>query len=118
MVISLGFVASISDIEFIAVILCIILVIGFELINTSVERLCDIIDKKKNENIKAAKDCAAGAVLVSAFLSAIIGLKIFLKSEYIKAIFHYFSKPSSLIILIVYVVAAFVFVFLPDNKKE
>lgn len=38
-------------------------VIAMEFMNTSVERLCDVVTKEKNEEIKDIKDIAAGAVL-------------------------------------------------------
>ena len=48
-----------------------------ELINTAIETTVDLITKEKNEKAKIAKDVAAGAVLVSAIASAIIGVIIF-----------------------------------------
>ena len=47
------------------------------IINTAIENTVDLITKEKNEQDKIAKDVAAGAVLVSAIVAAIIGLMIF-----------------------------------------
>ena len=49
-----------------------------ELLNTSLEALGDAVDSEWNERIKKAKDYSAGAVLISALISIIIGLLIFL----------------------------------------
>lgn len=51
--------------------------IGGELINTAIEKLCDGISGEFKVYIKAAKDIAAGGVLVTALVSAIIGILIF-----------------------------------------
>lgn len=49
-----------------------------EMVNTSIEFLCDAVTLEHNENIKRAKDVSAGAVLISAIFAAIIGLMIFI----------------------------------------
>lgn len=54
------------------------LVLLTELFNTSLEVLGDAVDSEWNERIKKAKDYSAGAVLISAIISAIIGGIIFL----------------------------------------
>ena len=52
-------------------------VITTELINTAIEATVDIAMPSKNEKAKLAKDIAAGAVVISAITSAIVGLIIF-----------------------------------------
>lgn len=59
-------------------ILTIALVIGAEALNTAVEQACNAVTIWRNPAIKAAKDAAAGAVLVSALAAALIGGTIFL----------------------------------------
>ena len=49
-----------------------------EALNTAIERLADAVTVEPNENVGYAKDVAAGAVLVAAVTSAIIGLTIFI----------------------------------------
>ena len=78
LVIIFGIILKISKIEWIICIILFGLVISMELINTAVENTVDLITKEKNEQAKIAKDVAAGAVLVSAIASAIIGVIIFL----------------------------------------
>lgn len=77
LVIIFGIILKISKIEWIICIILFGLVISMELINTAVENTVDLITKEKNEQAKIAKDVAAGAVLVTAIASAIIGLIIF-----------------------------------------
>ena len=58
-------------------IICFALVIGGELFNTAIEIIVDIAMPNFNEKAKKAKDISAGAVLVLAIASAIIGFIIF-----------------------------------------
>ena len=73
-----GVLLKISTREWIAVIFCIGWVFALELINSTIENIADFLSKEKNESIKKIKDLSAGAVLVAAIASAIIGLIIFL----------------------------------------
>lgn len=57
--------------------LLVLWVITLEIINTVMERILDIIKPKKHPYIGAIKDLMAGAVLVSAAGSAVIGAIIF-----------------------------------------
>ena len=77
-VIIFGIVLKISKIEWIICIVLFGLVISSELMNTAIENTVDLITMEKNPKAKIAKDVAAGAVLVNAITSAIIGLLIFL----------------------------------------
>lgn len=76
--IALGLFFHISALEWIAVLLCIALVFSLELINSSIENLADASIPEKNTFIKNSKDMAAAAVFVSAMVSLIIGIIIFL----------------------------------------
>ncbi|TWV15247.1 diacylglycerol kinase family protein [Bacteroidaceae bacterium HV4-6-C5C] len=78
LVIVAGLVFGITQMEWIAVILCIAIVITAELFNSSIERLVDLVSPVKNPAAGQIKDIAAGAVLVCAIGSAIIGLIIFI----------------------------------------
>jgi undecaprenol kinase/diacylglycerol kinase (ATP) len=77
-----GFVLRISTTEFIAVLICIGLVIAFEMFNTAVEKLCDFVSVERHTQIKVIKDLSAGAVLIMAIIAFIIGLVIFLPKIY------------------------------------
>lgn len=76
--IAAGFVLHISKYEWITVLLCIAIVLSLEMINTTIEKLCDMIEPGVHPTIKMIKDIAAGAVLLSAIVSLVIGLIIFL----------------------------------------
>ena len=77
-VIIAGIILKISLFEWIVCLLLFGLVVSLELVNTAIETTVDIAMPEKNEKAKYAKDIAAGAVLFSAIISAIIGLIIFL----------------------------------------
>ena len=50
------------------------LVLTLELLNTAIESVVDLtVGQSYNELAKIAKDCAAGAVLISAFASILVG---------------------------------------------
>ena len=68
---------DISRYEWIAVILCIGLVIAAELFNTAIERLVDFVSPQRHPIAGQVKDIAAGAVLVCALAAIAVGLIIF-----------------------------------------
>ena len=72
------YVLEASVFEIIVCLILIGLVIAFELINTVVEVIVDMVEPRYNPLAKVAKDTAAGAVLVMAVISAVVGLIIFL----------------------------------------
>lgn len=57
---------------------CIFLVLSIELMNTQVERVTNLIDPNYNEKIKAIKDLAAGAVLISVLGAFAVACFVFL----------------------------------------
>lgn len=59
------------------VIVCIGMVIAAEVLNTSIEALCDKVCPEYHHLIEVAKDAAAGAVLVLAITSVIAGLIVY-----------------------------------------
>ncbi len=73
-----GFVLQISPMEWAAVLLCCALVISAEMVNTAIEKMCDLIEPNINEKIRTIKDMAAGAVLVCAIAAACVGVIVFL----------------------------------------
>lgn len=77
LVVIFGFFLDISLGEWIACIILFSLVIGAELFNTAIEAVVDMISLEKSSQAKLAKDISAGAVLVFAIASAIVGLIIF-----------------------------------------
>ena len=77
LVIIAGIVLKISKIEWIICIILFGLVIGGEMFNSAIETVVDIAMPDINPKAKFAKDAAAGAVLIFAIASAIIGFMIF-----------------------------------------
>lgn len=69
---------GISTTEWVAVIFCIAFVLVMEMMNTAIEKLCDVVHKEPHPGIKKVKDIAAGAVLVSALFSLVTAAIIFL----------------------------------------
>lgn len=76
--IGLGIGFSISNTEWGAIIFCIAFVTALEMINTAIEKLCDVAQKDFHPGIKKVKDIAAGAVLLAAVCSFVIAVIIFL----------------------------------------
>ena len=78
LVVICGFIFNINTTEWIACLLCIGLVFGAEMINTAIEDVVDLASPDHHELAGKAKDIAAGAVLICAIVSVIIGILIFL----------------------------------------
>jgi diacylglycerol kinase len=67
----------ISKIEQLLVIFIIFLVLILEVLNTALEKTVDAISTEQDPRLGAIKDMAAGAVLLAAMLSVIMGIAIF-----------------------------------------
>lgn len=78
LVIVFGFYFKINVYEWLAVVLCIGFVISAEIFNSALEVLTDLVSPEQNKKAGLIKDLAAGAVLISAIASAVIGLIIFI----------------------------------------
>lgn len=77
LVVGAGFFFGITRMEWIVVVGCIGLVIAAELFNSAIEKLVDLVSPTRHPIAGQVKDIAAGAVLVCAIASAIIGLIVF-----------------------------------------
>jgi diacylglycerol kinase len=73
----LGIALRISGTEWLALLFCLALVLGLEMINTTIEMLSDTITKSIHPVIRQVKDIAAGAVCLVSVISFIIGCIIF-----------------------------------------
>lgn len=76
-VITAGLFFKITFSEWIITLACCFSVISAELINTAIERTCDLITLERNSQIKYIKDISAGAVLCLCIASVIIAVIIF-----------------------------------------
>ncbi len=77
-VIALGLIVGLSQSEWIICIILFALVISAELFNTALEKTLDYINEDYCDEFKFIKDASAGAVLVLAIASAVVGLMIFI----------------------------------------
>ncbi|MFI3261368.1 MAG: diacylglycerol kinase family protein [Rikenellaceae bacterium] len=75
---ALGFLLDLSVLEWVAITMCIGLVIATEAMNSAVEAVCDKVSPEKHELIKKAKDCGAAAVLIVSITAAIVGGIVFI----------------------------------------
>ena len=74
----LGFALGISQAGWLAIVLCITAVFSLETVNTAIEAIVDMTSPEWNKLAKVAKDCAAGAVLLSAAGSLVIAAIVYI----------------------------------------
>ena len=86
LVIIASFVLRLELTEFAIIVLVIFLVWLLEFINSAIEIVIDMYTEEYNKKAKVAKDISAGAVTLTALMSVIIGIIIFLPKilKYIK----------------------------------
>ena len=77
-VIIAGLLTGLSFVEWFIVLVLFGGMLSLEMLNSSIERVVDLVSTEQHPLAKQAKDLAAGAVLVFAIISAIIGLLLFL----------------------------------------
>ena len=107
-------ICGITRAELLAVLICISSVISAEL---AVENAVDAASKNISPKAKAAKDCAAGAVLICALFSAVCGTVIFINRERLTVLREFFSgNLTAVLLLAVWLILAFMFVFKPKNN--
>lgn len=87
LVIVASIILRVSRVDFVVLIVMIVLVIASEMINTSLEEMTDLITNEHKKEAKAAKDVAAGMVLVTSLGALVVGIVIFL--PYIVAFLGY-----------------------------
>jgi len=73
---AVGLIVSLEPLEWAIILLVIGVVISAEMINTSLEQVVNLASPAIHPVAKAAKDVAAGAVLIAAIMAAVIGLLI------------------------------------------
>lgn len=76
-VIGVGFFVHLSVVEWAIILTQIGLVWMAETMNTALEKLVDLISPEFNPKAGAIKDIAAGAVLITSTVAAIVGLLVF-----------------------------------------
>lgn len=73
-----GIFFRIEPYEWLAILFCTALVLGFEILNTAIEKLSDVFITSVHPLIKQVKDIAAGAVLFVSMISLVMGCIIFI----------------------------------------
>lgn len=122
-VIFFGILFNLSPIEWAVLCLVFSLVMALELVNTAVERVCDLYSTDYHPLIKIAKDVCAGAVLISAMGSIGVACVIFIKPDKIIEVFNMFlNNPLYIVLLILSIALALVFIVkchakTPSNKN-
>ena len=73
-----GLMIGLTRLEWITIVFAAILVFTFEMVNTAIENIIDIVSPDYSKMAGKIKDISAGAVLLSSIGAAIIGLLIFM----------------------------------------
>jgi diacylglycerol kinase (ATP) len=95
------------------------LVVGAELINTSIEATVNLYGENHTEFGKIAKDCAAGAVLVFAIFSVLCGVAIMYQPLAFQKLFAYFmNNPIAILLFLISVVIFSIFIFFGFGRKK
>lgn len=77
LVITAASLVDFSAIKWAILLLVIALVMALELVNTALESVVDLVTAERKPLAKAAKDAAAGAVLIAAIFAVLIGVVLF-----------------------------------------
>ena len=77
LVIGLGFFLTISKDHWIVILLISAMVLSLEIINSAIEKFCDLITTETNHQVKTIKDISAAAVLLASLFAIVIGVIIF-----------------------------------------
>lgn len=76
LMIGAGVYFSLSPVEWCIAVLAMGLVMGLEIMNTSIEELVNFVSPERREEARRIKDLAAGAVLIAAITALIVGIFI------------------------------------------
>lgn len=94
------------------ILLCVALVIALEMVNTALETVINLCSPQYHVLAGLGKDIAAGAVLVAAFFSAVVGVRLFWKPHMFlqlgQALIH---SPLAMAALLAALLCSGVFIF-------
>jgi len=76
-VVSLGIILNITIGDWLILLLISAMVLSLEIVNSAIEKTCDLISTKPNNQIKLIKDISAAAVLLVSLFALIIGILLF-----------------------------------------
>lgn len=101
-----------SGTEYAVLFLTISSVLTLEAVNTAIEKAVDLCTEEQHKLAKAAKDAAAGAVLIAAIFSVIIAFFIFWdKSVFLEIAAFFIAFPLMWLAVLVLAVISFIFIF-------
>lgn len=78
-VVAAGFYYHVTNLEWLALLIIISLVLSLEMVNSAVESLVDLVTLERKPLAGKVKDIAAGAVLIVSLLAIVVGFLIFKK---------------------------------------
>lgn len=108
---------EIGIIKYAILCLCFSIMMSMELINTSIERLCDKQVTGYDQTVKQAKDIAAAAVFICAIFCAIIGIIFFVPSGAITKAVYILSQNIFLMTVVTCTIPLAYFFVFGYNKK-
>lgn len=101
---------------------CLLLAMGMvtaaEALNTSVEKLCDFSEPRRNEKIGRVKDIAAGGVLFSALFAALAGCTVLLRPALWPVVLDITCTPWKLVLFLATLVGSALLVFAIPQKRD
>ena len=110
---------ELSAAQYAVLVLLIAAVLSAELFNTAIENVCDAMTHEKNENIRLAKDIAAGAVLILAVGAVAVAVLFFWNADgWLRALDFFNERFWLLIPLAFSAVLAVLFVWMPRKRKK
>ncbi|MEG2770069.1 MAG: diacylglycerol kinase family protein, partial [Oscillospiraceae bacterium] len=93
-------------------------IFSLELVNSAIERAVAKPDENHYNFAGAAKDIAAGAVLIFAIASGIVGVILFWDKAVLFNIFNFFTqKIWALGLLVLFLIVSFLFVFRNEDNS-
>lgn len=86
-------------------------VITAEMLNTSLEKLCDFSQRRFSPQIRIVKDIAAGAVFVAAIFAVFVGIAVLCRPALLQLLVTIATTPQYLAVLLLSFVFAWFFIF-------
>jgi len=77
-----GGLLGLTQLEWLFVIISIGVVLSFELLNTTIEKMLDLLHPARHDSVKFIKDVSAAAVLLSSLAALIVGFVVFFPHLY------------------------------------
>lgn len=109
----------ISKTDYVLLLLTSALVLAAETFNTAVENAVNLYGEERTVSGKIAKDAAAGAVLICAIISVIVGIIIMFQPEaFMKMAQYFIANPLMIVVVIISLVIATVFIFYGFDFKK